>query len=209
MNDLEIVYAKNGQAVPQIGNTVLHSMYDPTLEAKRFVTSYETQLMNNNKFLIFGIGFAYHINEIIQFFEHKQIFKFEIVVIEPNVELAKKATALIKPTKGHITVYKGQNLESYYSNMELLNFLVQKPTILTHLASLNANEDFFKSFMKFKASKTLKSIIKSTQDKELKVYLENFNDNYTLKDISRQIAETTITNNFDYLILTLGSMVNH
>ena len=72
--------SKDGNPIPQIGSVSLHSNYNPTKEAEDGVSGY--YLDNNQKPLIYGLGFGYHVLEIIKRYRCK-----EILVIEPLMSI--------------------------------------------------------------------------------------------------------------------------
>ena len=72
--------SKDGNPIPQIGSVSLHSNYNPTKEAEDGVSGY--CLDNNQKPVIYGLGFGYHVLEILKKYHCKEVF-----VIEPFMSI--------------------------------------------------------------------------------------------------------------------------
>ena len=77
---IRVVFAKDGHPVPQIGSISLHSNYYPLEEASRALVGF---YVNNGKQpVVYGLGFGYHILEILKKKPEKKI-----LVIEPLMSL--------------------------------------------------------------------------------------------------------------------------
>lgn len=104
-SSIEIVLNKNKEAVPRVvsgGNKLfLHSKFAPEKEADRFVSDVEFE--NYNLFIVFGFGFAYHIERILKLAPKNS----HVLVIEKSFELLKAAL-------------KNRNLENILMDERLL-----------------------------------------------------------------------------------------
>ncbi len=75
-NIVRTLISKDGNPIPQIGSVSLHSNYNPSKEAEGGLSGY--CLENNQKPVIYGLGFGYHVLELLKRYDFR-----EILVIEP------------------------------------------------------------------------------------------------------------------------------
>lgn len=82
----EIIHSKNNYPVIKEGNISYHSTYDPVKEGIQFVevNLKSIEIEDRTTILIYGLGFAYHINPILE-----ESILFEI--FEPRLEIIKIA----------------------------------------------------------------------------------------------------------------------
>ena len=73
---VRVVVSKDGYPIPQIGSTSLHSNYHPLKEATDAVSTFKVS--DEQPSVVYGLGFGYHILEILKRARDK-----EILVIEP------------------------------------------------------------------------------------------------------------------------------
>ena len=64
-NNVKVVTSKSNHLVPKINNIELHSIYDPQKEANALLLKYGDKIKNNKFVLVLGLGFAYHVDQII------------------------------------------------------------------------------------------------------------------------------------------------
>ena len=62
---IDFIIAKSGHIVPVVDQIYLHSVYDPIKEADDYVQTHEEDLKKNPTVLMLGLGFGYHIFQII------------------------------------------------------------------------------------------------------------------------------------------------
>jgi spore maturation protein CgeB len=75
-NIIRTIISKDGNPIPYIGSISLHSNYSPIKEAEDNVSRY--YLENNQKPVVYGLGYGYHVLEILKRYRSK-----EVLVIEP------------------------------------------------------------------------------------------------------------------------------
>lgn len=80
MKNLVYMNAKNGDKIIKIDNYLLHSKYNPRIEARRFV---EENIEKNCKNIVIGLGLGYIIPEL----ENENYDMEDILIIEPLSEL--------------------------------------------------------------------------------------------------------------------------
>ena len=83
----EVKNSRTDQKVPVVNGVHLHSIYNPFKEAQALVEKYADQLTHKNEVLILGLGFAYHVNEIINYMTRVHGDNFRIVIVEPNAQI--------------------------------------------------------------------------------------------------------------------------
>lgn len=81
----EIVTAKNSTPSMKINNIRLHSFYDPAEEAVSWVRHYAEEIDGASRIIVLGFGLGYHITELCR------VTDKEIVVVEPDINILKKA----------------------------------------------------------------------------------------------------------------------
>ena len=68
---IRVIRSKDGYPIPQVGHISLHSNYYPLEEASRSIIEFKA---NENKSpVVYGLGFGYHILEIIKFIDNYAI----------------------------------------------------------------------------------------------------------------------------------------
>lgn len=133
--DQEISYvlktAKSGHMTCQatIGkqNVLLHSAYDPVKEARQLVANHIDKINNKDRIIIYGLGCAYHIAELIEATKESNI----------KIEVWEFNTALYEFIKGqHIAdhVLLDSRVSIYVSH--------DKNEILTKLLQFNSDSDY-------------------------------------------------------------------
>jgi len=187
---VEIKLSKNNLEVPIADGVLLHSIYDPIREAHKFTTQNAPIISKNTKFLIFGSGYGYHINAIINKLKESKINDFEIYVIEPNVELFNKYSSSKQMLNDKRIVYLvGKTPNQLYKIDEFVDFLLAKPAVLPHTASFNLNEQYFTEFLTYNAPNCLGDYIENIHDSGLKDYLKQFPIDIQLKEISNKLSK--------------------
>ncbi len=76
---VQVVLAKDGHPVPRVGNVSLHSTYRPKEEAFRAVSEFVVR--EGFESVIFGLGFGYHVEAVLEKFSGR------VTVIEPSMEI--------------------------------------------------------------------------------------------------------------------------
>ena len=79
-NVVRVLLAKDGNPIPQIGSVSLHSNYYPLKEATDGLSDYV--LNDNERPVIYGLGFGYHVLEIL-----KRCQNSKVMVIEPMMSV--------------------------------------------------------------------------------------------------------------------------
>ena len=70
-------------------NVLLHSVYDPEKEARKFIAAQD--IREGNVVVVYGLGLAYHIKEILRRIGPKG----KVFVLEPNLDILKAAFLLV------------------------------------------------------------------------------------------------------------------
>lgn len=197
---INIKETRNGDRVPVINDIHLHSAYKPISEAENFAEQKREVLKRNSNILIFGLGFGYHIRAIENILKtaHK---KYQIKVIEPIKSMKdaffENGFAI---DEDNIQIYQFDNISDYYDCEELVEFMVNKPAVISHPASFKLCTDFFSSFMQHKASKRTVDIEKLLTNQLLKNYL-NQNKDSDINDLLKDLSETNRIESAEELLL--------
>ena len=173
--------------IPIVNEVHLHSMYNPVKEATTFVKKYKSAINKKNHYLIFGLGFAYHINQLLSTIEKK----VKIIVIEPNYRIARECLKrkLLK-NADKITIFKGMEIEELYREKKLIDFMVQAPSILAHIASYNLYLDYFVAFMNYRASTNINKISADIKDRKVKECLMGYGQQIEIPHLSQKIKQS-------------------
>jgi hypothetical protein len=86
---INLVRTKTGKLTIKYQNILLHSVYDPEEEARRFIEAQNIE--KGNIVIVYGLGLAYHIQEILARIGQEG----KIFVIEPNLDILKAAFLLV------------------------------------------------------------------------------------------------------------------
>ncbi|MCT4642537.1 MAG: hypothetical protein N4A33_09610 [Bacteriovoracaceae bacterium] len=206
LNELtyELKKARNGDLVPIISGVHLHSIYNPVIEAKSQINQYQNAIIENNSFLILGLGFAYHIDEIIKIAGDKKI---SIIVIEPNSQVINDFKRL-KGLRSDIKILNPKNTSELFENIEFVKFLKTKPAIIKHENSYSLYHDFFQGILKYQAPQLIQDFSRLVHNIDVKQHLKMY-QNQSFDDVIEKITtQTGVTNNFEFALLAIDSIRN-
>lgn len=202
----EIRTSKTDLPVPVIDDVLLHSIYDPQREAENFINSNIQQFEDKRKFLVMGLGFGYHVAKMEELLKEKKK-PYRIYVIEPVKRVAKDFIAQ-KPVKfsESVTILTGENINEFFRNESLINFLLDSPGIIAHPASFNLHKEFFTNFLKYETGTDANTLLSGISNESIKQYLK---DNCKTS-WNEMVHDINLSPNFenaeDYLVLALSSL---
>lgn len=200
----ETVNSRSGHIIPIVNGYHVHSVYNPIKEAKTFIEANLAKIAGEKNFLIFGAGFGYHINELISYLQANQRENFKVYVVEPNENLRDYC---IKNNSHPDNVKFLLDCEpsEAFQNYEFVNFLSNKPALLTHQASFNLSKDYFEKFLRFKSSRNVQDIIPHVIDEKFQKALSTFEN----KTIDEAISEMNDIRSIDLssLLITTFSKI--
>lgn len=203
----EVRTSRTEQKVPVVNGVHLHSIYNPFKEAEGLVHAQLENLKKKNEVLVLGLGFAYHINSIVEKLIQFHGENFRIIVIEPNVQVYEDCVSADLLNKKNVLVYPGFNSNELYSDLELIHFLLRKPAIIAHPPSFNLYQQYFKNILTFEAPQTINAILGFVESVEIKEYLGTFNPDSTLEEILyNEIPNKTQFTQTDFLAMALAEM---
>ena len=160
--------AKSGHKIPIVNGVYLHSVYDPIKEAEALLQQNEKNLVNENKVLILGLGYGYHVNEIRSKLTLNHGADYTIYVVEPNPDAVKTVKDQNALLEGNIKIICKKTLDDFFSDTDFVNFLMKKPRIISHSASFNLYSEFFKDFMSFERHDSLSTNMNIIRNSKLK-----------------------------------------
>ena len=210
ISSYEVKTSRTDQQVPIVNGVHLHSIYNPSKEAENLVSAQLDYLKNKNEVLVLGLGFAYHVNAIIEKLTQLYGDNFKIIVIEPNVKVYEDCINFNLLQKKNIVIYSGFNSQELFSDLDLIHFLLKKPAMIAHPASFNLYQTYFKKILTFEAPQGLSEIQGFIESLEIKNYLSNFEQNQTLESVLyNEIPNKTNFEQFDFLAMALNEMTKN
>jgi hypothetical protein len=209
VDSYEIKTSRTEQKVPVVNGVHLHSIYNPFKEAETLIESHKNALEKKSEVLILGLGFAYHVNEIIETLKKFHGDNFKIVVIEPNIQVYNDCIDLGLLNKKNVLVYSGFTPKELYSDIDLVHFLLRKPTVIAHPPSFNLYQIYFKTFLTFEAPDSLKESFGFLTNATVVNYLQQFDENNTFANIIQYaIPEKSIFTEMDFMTMALAEIIN-
>lgn len=197
---------KSGLKVPVVNDVHLHSIYDPEREASIFIDAQRNQIKLKNEFLVLGLGFGYHVKELIKV--AREMGKpFKIVVIEPNDQVAQDCLSEGYISENEVYICSGKSAREFYQNRDLVHFLLKKPAIINHAASFNLYQDYFRELLAYEADQATGHSIENTQSLELKEYLSSLDQEKTLWENVQEISHRpSFNDDLDFLMMAFLNM---
>lgn len=206
----EVKTSRTEQKVPVVNGVHLHSIYNPFREAESLVLAQLENLKNKNEVLILGLGFAYHVNAIIEKLNQFHGDNFSVIVIEPNVQVYEDCISNDLLNKKNVLIYSGFSSTELYSDINLIHFLLRKPAMIAHVPSFNLYQDYFKNILTFEAPQSIKAIMGFVESHEVKKYLSSFNPDSTLEEVLYNvIPNKTQFEQTDFLAMALVLMTQN
>ncbi|MGZ3787434.1 MAG: hypothetical protein ACXVLQ_02860 [Bacteriovorax sp.] len=203
----EVKTSRTGQKVPVVNGVHLHSIYNPDKEAEGLISAQIEALKNKNEVLILGLGFAYHVNAVIEKLSQFHGDNFKIIVIEPNIQVYEDCIAFELLNKKNVLIYSGFNSNELYSDLDLVHFLLKKPAMIAHPPSFNLYQNYFKDILTFEAPKKISSILPFVESAEIKKYLGRFDPESTLENVLyNEIPKQNQFDQADFLAMALVEM---
>lgn len=148
MSNITLEESKTGHLVPIVDDNYLHSIFNPIKEAQSFVVKNIAKIESSNEYLILGLGFGYHVNEL-QDYCIKRGQDYKITILEPNrdlIDLFYKHKPDFK-----FEIFHDENMQTLFERNKFVSTLLNKPTVIPHMNSFNLNKEFFKSFLMYNA----------------------------------------------------------
>ncbi len=205
---LEIKKSKHGEYIPVLNGVFLHSAFNPIKEAESFVENHLTTLNQKNNILVLGLGFAYHLDQILHHMNnfHQQ---YQVVVVEPNHKILKACEEFNPKNLKRLVILSGLEVKTLYQDANFIRFLMNRPGVIAHPASFNFHSEYFKSLLSFEADQSLSSF-QHRLPNELKAYFQQFNPNMTLNQIFTQLeTKTKLTTTADFMLGALSTWTNN
>lgn len=129
-SSVKVIGAKSNLLSLKVGNTAIHSLYDPAREAKDWVRHYKDKIKDASAVVVFGFGLGYHIIKLLEEVD------CDIVVFEPRTDILKTAIENI-------------NLTVVFSRVKVITEdkipkLEKDFVILEHTSSISISSAYFK-----------------------------------------------------------------
>lgn len=197
---------KNGLKIPVVNGVHLHSAYDPEREAVSFIEGQKKQITPKNDFLVLGLGFGYHVRELIGVCRnlHKP---FKIVVIEPNEQVARDCIEQGLINENEVYICSSISAQEFYQNKDLIHFLLKKPAIINHSASFNLYQDYFRELLSYEADQVTERSIECVELPKLKEYLLTLDQEKTVwQNVEAVSRKQVFSSEMDFLLMAFKSM---
>ena len=136
---MELQKTKNDEITLKINNILIHSKYNPTAEAERFVKGLDIKEGNNN-YVVYGLGLGYHILQLLRNIDKDS----KIIVFEYNTEIINICKEISKEIFEHenIIIISGDNIDFYNllsNELEKVNDIIIHKNSLEALVGINDN----------------------------------------------------------------------
>lgn len=203
---LEIKKSKTGTPIPVINGVHLHSAYNPEKEAESLISKYEDTLKLSPHALVLGLGMGYHVMELQKRLSTYHPGSWRIFVIDPSNELLDKAMEENEFNSDRVHIIAGEGVSELYRKLDFVKFLVTKPTVVSHSASFNLYETYFRKFLTHKENVSIKSVSNVITSATLKEYLNTQDSELEFDQFLQSRASSTHLEEFDHLALALREM---
>ena len=133
---------------------------------------------------------------------------YNIYVIEPNQNVYQECLKkkLCNPNN-RVKIFCKNLIQDYFQDIDLINFMSERPAVLPHPASFGLYKPFFKAFMKYKAPKDINSMIHFVENTHLKNYLETNHENISIEEMFNHISKKEYLLKIpDHLLLAFKEM---
>ncbi|MFZ4713002.1 MAG: hypothetical protein ACOYL6_04805 [Bacteriovoracaceae bacterium] len=203
-NNFEIRKSKHGEYIPVVNGVFIHSAYNPIREAESFVENHLSTLRQKNNILVLGLGIAYHIDQMLHHLNnfHSQ---YRLVVIEPMKSMAEACKEFNPQSLKKIILLTGKDVTDLYQDPNFIRFLMNKPGVIAHPASLNLHAEYFRELLSYEADQSLRAFA-ARMPANLIPYFNQFSPNTNLDTIFQQLeVKTKLEQPADYLLAALAS----
>lgn len=205
----EIKTAKTGEKIPVVNEVHLHSIYNPQKEAEAIASKHINGIKEKKNILVLGLGFGYHVTEIVKQAKQFHNNNFKIIVIEPNLKVTNDARELNLVDEDDVIIYAGEDVPSLYQDSELVDFLTSKPTVIAHPSSFSLYQEYFKQFLGHEAKSDRETTLGVIQEEGFYNYLREFGEFSSIESLidSTILNQTILKDEKDHLMLAYRHLV--
>lgn len=182
---LQVIQSKSGHPIPVFNQIYLHSEYDPVKEAKKFADEYDGIIAKNSHLIVYGLGFAYHLTELVNRLIACHGAKARITVVEPNQDLIESFQEHNFPLSKIVSIFSTKDITQLFKQEDFIAAISQKPAVIKHPQSYSIHHTFFDALENFQISQDLKSTRTSLKDFSVRKELGRYSQQSTLQDIYR------------------------
>ena len=158
--------------VPVINDVYLHSIYDPQKESSELLKQYRDILDKSSSILILGLGYGYHVQEILRYFKSNNR-KFCISVLEPSKNIIQDCLKYNRFQSNDIKIYCYPSLLKLFRSINFVKFILNKPSIIPHPPSFNLYREYFKEYFTYKFDQRLSYNLDLIDSKEMRDYFKD------------------------------------
>ncbi|MBI1748827.1 MAG: glycosyltransferase [Acidobacteria bacterium] len=137
MDNSRIIPARSGEPTAEWNNKLLHSRYEPSREAGRFIDQYD--LSKATAVVMAGFGLGYHVREAL-----KRV-AVPLVVVEAVPEILRLAMEYVDLTDvlGRVRILAAAPIAELHRQPDLQASLNDSPVIIPHTASLHCAPEYY------------------------------------------------------------------
>lgn len=204
----EFKESRNGLTVPVVRGVHLHSIYNPIKEAEAFAEGYEDITKDKNHIMVLGLGFGYHIDELVKNLA-KYHSNYKVIVIEPNRDIVHEFFNKKPFEDTNIQILSPKTVKGLFEDKEFVEFLRGKPAIIKHDTSFAIEKEFYVSLLKYQAPTHVGNYFSLLNEDAQDYFRVHSDEDKTLDTITEDIKSVHgIKSKFDYALLALEEVVN-
>ena len=206
---VEVKKSRSGDIVPVLNGVHLHSIYDPEKEACEFLDKHTEDIDQNDYFMVWGLGFGFHIYQLQQYLREKNK-DINILVIEPSSELVREyfGSSELKHKIAAKIISKSDPI-ALYNDEFIIDFLSKTPLILSHAPSVQMHKEYFEKFQNYQAPVDIHTVQKNIKSRWIATEMGQLNPESNIENYLKTKIENTNDelSKFDYFIGAIESIV--
>lgn len=194
--------SKTGHLVPVVDQIYLHSIYDPIKEADQFVEKHQLELAKSPCALVLGLGFAYHIEQMVAFHRRQHQGQSQIMVVEYRQDLVEKFIDDRKQKKVpmNFQIVTG-DVHKIFQMEFFLQFLLKKPSVLLHAPSYQKDQDYYQQLLNFRAHRSFQEDFPLLRSSLQQALQEQSLEKGTLEQVAQHLYRKNELEKSDHLLL--------
>lgn len=207
ISSFEIKKARSQDIVPVINGVHLHSCYNPKKEASIFISKYLDQIAKSKHVIVFGLGFGYHVFNLIETLEKIHGNNYKIIIIEPCLVLLSEFRQHFSLQNNNVLIYCEQDIADLFSDSMLMEFIADQPLIIPHPPSFNLFKQYYNDLLTLKVPDSIGFQTTLSRVPEIKNYLLTQNQELNLYSFLHQdLLQKKSLQNMDFLAMALSEI---
>lgn len=178
----ELKMSKTGHPIPVVNGIHLHSIYNPVKEAEGVIEKYSEAIEKKHEYLVLGLGLGYHLKELVRRAKTHHGDNYKVLVIEPNARCFEDYKSHLDFDDSNVSYFISKTPNDIYSTKDVVSFLVRKPAVISHAASFNLHNLYFKDVLSYKAPKKVSEQFHLITNEDIRDLLQNLDPEKSLDD---------------------------